>query len=138
MLPWLAANRELGRRSFYSDGCDMCKTRTTYAQRRSFLCGWIRQEDWLPVERRQPNACVVPGSPIVKPVVCPAYAAALPKAQEAARAYTWWDKGQLLVRYPEASEELMQHVEMFAAERQSAEVYYLDQRQKEAKRHGAR
>jgi hypothetical protein len=133
LLPWIATNRELGRRSFYTNGCDMCKTQTTYDQRRSFLCGWIPRHDWMPEERLQRNACVVPGSPIVKPQVCPAYAVALPKAQAAARAWMWWEKGQLAMRYPDASEDLMTMVELFAQERQAAESYYLKEKQRESK-----
>ena len=65
------------------------------------------------------------------PTVCPGYTRNLPAVQEAYSALSWWDRGQLVVRYQGAQppEDLVLAIDIIHARRTEVEMW-LQEREK--------
>lgn len=92
-------------------------------------CSWIPREEWAPDAPTRPCAGVSPD-----PDICPGYAEHDARVAEAFRAWSWWDKGQLTVRFPDPSEQLMQYVELANGAIAKANEYYIDEVKKQSER----
>lgn len=132
--------------------CNFCRERIPRGHRLQMLCGWERRRDWPSTE------CTCDSAPDVSghgrcphclrrrtihvagcrdlPTVCPGYSTKLPAVIEAVRAWSWWDKGQLALRWPDPDDRLMDDIELFNGQRSLAQQWELEERQRRAKNGG--
>lgn len=127
LLPWLAANERLKGREMYE--CGACMRAYNKHHRKMMKCGHIPQREWLPTR----DLRVVPGAPLIDdkpPAVCPGYTKRLPVVQEAARAWAYWEKGQLQLRHPQPTEMLMTLIDVFAGQNAMAQAWESEERRR--------
>lgn len=129
-MPYVAVRQQLLKDDRYMD-CDHCKQEYPLEMRRTWKCGWIPRKDWAP--KHALDKRMIPGC-ADEPELCPGYTVRLPDVQTAARAHAWWTKGQLELRFPDASPLLLDLIEIYNGSVVKADVYHHEEalrRQKE-------
>lgn len=124
----MEAKRRLGQPRYYE--CNHCKASFGETYRARLRCGWIAREQWAEKQELRPVA----GLPVPTLQVCPGYAQHCGKVRDVYAAWSWWEKGQLTVRYPEPTEQLMELIELANGSIHGANDWYLDEVQRESKR----
>jgi hypothetical protein len=92
----------------------------TENQRRSMRCGWIPAERW-----KRPSQPRIVSAELADASMCPGYSAQDPRVAEVALAWTWREKGQLLVRFPEPWPLLLDAIDVFQGAVAAANDWYM-------------
>lgn len=137
MLPWVSAQRERLKdpTDLFPQGdpmaddyldCGACRRMTSRAQRAGMACGWMPESERTGYEFMHPD-----GAPEdIK--VCPGYTVNLPEVNEAARALSWRQDGQLTEFYDgeKPTRPLRDAMDLIAAESKRVERHSLRETKK--------
>ena len=106
--------------------CEVCERNTSGNQRLSMRCGWRPESEWLWNSGPYPEA-----------ECCPGYTMRLADVHEAARAYSWSQRGELNLLYDDKPTPLLRScVDYLTVGVRNAEREYMREQRKEMKHRG--